>query len=85
MKIIITSPPLADDTMYGYELRYLDMARALVEAGVKVEDFKKIASNISWAYEAIQKEMQEQIRSHCEKIYVNKERRENERNNSLSR
>ena len=40
MRIYVSSPPLADDTAYGYELRYLDMARKLLEAGMSLEDLK---------------------------------------------
>lgn len=70
MKIVVNSPPLANDTAYGYELRYLDMARALREAGVTPEEMKSNARNLAWAVDIIRKEMQEQLREHCENVYL---------------
>ena len=70
MKITVTSPPLANDTAYGFELRYLDMARELAQAGLTAKDMKDIARNLALAYKVIQDEMGRQIREQCEKIYV---------------
>lgn len=61
MKIYVSSPPLADDTAYGFELRYLDMARKLLEAGVSLEDLKECSSNISWALEVVWKDVDAQL------------------------
>lgn len=69
MKIYVSSPPLADDTTYGYELRYLDMARKLVEAGISLKDLKECRNNLAWAFEIVRKDFDAQIKKATNNIY----------------
>ena len=73
MRIYVSSPPLADDTAYGYELRYLDMARKLLEAGMSLEDLKECKSNLAWAFEIVRKDFDAHIKKATTNIYGDKE------------
>lgn len=69
MKIYVSSPPLAYDTAYGYELRYLDMARKLADAGISLQDLKECRNNMSWALEVVSKEFNAQIRKATTNVF----------------
>lgn len=48
MKIYVSSPLMADDTVYGYEVRYLDFARKLMEEGINPHELKEHYHDFSW-------------------------------------
>lgn len=69
MRIYVSCPPLASDTAYGYELRYLDMARKLLEAGISLEDLKECRNNLVWAFEIVRKDFDAQIKKATNNIF----------------
>lgn len=48
MKIYVSTPPMANDTAYGYELRYLDFARKLMEEGITPYELKGHYHDFEW-------------------------------------
>lgn len=48
MKIYVSSPLMAQDTVYGYEARYLDFARKLMEEGITPHDLKEHYHDFEW-------------------------------------
>ena len=69
MRIYVSSPPLASDTAYGYELRYLDMARKLLDAGISLKDLKECRTNLAWAFEIVKNDFDAQIKKATNNIY----------------
>lgn len=48
MKIYVSSPLMANDTVYGFEIRYLDFARALMAEGITPHDLKEHYHDFKW-------------------------------------
>lgn len=56
MKIFVSSPPMADDTAYGFELRYLDFARMLMKEGITPHELKEHYHDFQWCVEIVKKD-----------------------------
>lgn len=61
MRIYVSSPPLASDTAYGYEMRYLDFARMLMAEGITPHDLKEHYHDFEWIQGLLHKEYQKII------------------------
>lgn len=48
MKIYVSSPLMANDTVYGYEARYLDFARRLMSEGITPHELKEHYHDFEW-------------------------------------
>lgn len=66
MKIHVSSPPLASDTSYGYEMRYLDFARMLMAEGITPHDLKEHYHDFEWVAEKVRESVDRQIKDALE-------------------
>lgn len=66
MKICISSPPLASDTAYGFELRYLDFARMLMADGITPHDLKEHYHDFEWVAKKVWESVDRQIKDELE-------------------
>ena len=57
MKIYVSSPLMADDTVYGYEVRYLDFARKLMAEGITPHELKEHYHDFSWIANLLSEEI----------------------------
>ena len=48
MKIYVNSPLMANDTVYGFEARYLDFARMLMKEGITPHELKEHYHDFEW-------------------------------------
>lgn len=48
MRIYVSSPLMAEDTVHGYEARYLDFARRLMAEGITPHDLKEHYHDFEW-------------------------------------
>ena len=56
MKIYVSSPLMADDTVYGYEARYLDFARMLMREGITPHELKEHYHDFEWVANLLRRE-----------------------------
>jgi hypothetical protein len=57
MKIYVSSPLMANDTVYGFEARYLDFARMLMAEGITPHELKEHYHDFEWVANIIQKQI----------------------------
>lgn len=57
MKIYVSSPLMANDTVYGFEARYLDFARGLMAEGITPHELKEHYHDFEWVANIIQKQI----------------------------
>lgn len=57
MKIYVSSPLMANDTVYGFEVRYLDFARMLMEEGITPHELKEHYHDFEWVTNILQEQM----------------------------
>lgn len=57
MKIYVSLPLMADDTVYGYEVRYLDFARKLMAEGITPHELKEHYHDFSWVANLLSEEI----------------------------
>lgn len=57
MKIYVSSPLMANDTVYGFETRYLDFARMLMEEGITPHELKEHYHDFEWVANILNEQM----------------------------
>lgn len=57
MKIYVSSPLMANDTVYGFKARYLDFARSLMEVGITPHELKEHYHDFEWVANILNKEI----------------------------
>ena len=57
MKIYVSSPLMANDTVYGYEARYLDFARMLMAEGITPHELKEHYHDFEWVSDILREQV----------------------------
>lgn len=57
MRIYVSSPLMANDTVYGFEARYLDFARRLMAEGITPHDLKEHYHDFEWVANILNEQM----------------------------
>lgn len=61
MKIYVSSPLMANDTVYGFEVRYLDFARMLMKEGITPHELKEHYHDFQWVTNVLMKDRERQM------------------------
>ena len=57
MKIHVNSPLMANDTVYGFEARYLDFARKLMAEGITPQELKEHYHDFEWVADILKEQI----------------------------
>lgn len=57
MKVYVSSPLMANDTVYGFEVRYLDFARKLMAEGITPHELKEHYHDFEWVANILNEQM----------------------------
>lgn len=66
MKVYVSSPLMADDTVYGFEARYLDFARMLMVEGITPHELKEHYHDFEWVAGILNKQIDDTIKKTLE-------------------
>lgn len=68
MKIYVSSPLMANDTVYGFEARYLDFARMLMAEGITPHELKEHYHDFEWVVKKVREDVDRIIQAPIKEV-----------------